>query len=166
MFDSYFKLIGNPINKEIRLLKEKYQRHTKVFEEFLIEKNKVINQLKKENRNIQLENKELIQEKNRLIEEFNNLKRKYQKLCHKNRAPVSKNTRLFVLERDNHRCLACGTEENLTLDHIIPRSKGGTNDIDNLQVLCQYCNLSKGVNEVDYRHNNVEALIKNKGDKL
>lgn len=33
---------------------------------------------------------------------------------------------------------------NLTIDHIVPRSKGGTNDPDNLQLLCGACNSTKG----------------------
>jgi 5-methylcytosine-specific restriction endonuclease McrA len=52
-----------------------------------------------------------------------------------------------VLRRDGERCRRCGTTEGLTLDHIIPLSKGGTNRIDNLQLLCGPCNRAKG-NEV------------------
>lgn len=49
-----------------------------------------------------------------------------------------------ILDRDGHRCVACGATERLCIDHIIPRAKGGTNDDDNLQVLCAPCNTSKG----------------------
>jgi hypothetical protein len=53
-----------------------------------------------------------------------------------------------VLARDNWTCCSCGRsskEEGITLevDHIIPRSKGGTDDIDNLQTLCKKCNIGK-----------------------
>lgn len=49
-------------------------------------------------------------------------------------------------------CLCCGaTHTPLTVDHIIPISQGGTNDLDNLQPLCQSCNSAKGVNTIDYR---------------
>lgn len=37
-------------------------------------------------------------------------------------------------------CQICGTNEDLTFDHIIPRSWGGTNEMDNLCILCKKCN--------------------------
>lgn len=40
-------------------------------------------------------------------------------------------------------CLFCGTTERLTIDHIKPVSKGGGNEIENLQCLCFTCNLKK-----------------------
>ena len=50
------------------------------------------------------------------------------------------------------KCLACGRGDlPLTVDHVIPLSKGGLNTIDNIQPLCRSCNSSKGANEVDYR---------------
>lgn len=48
-------------------------------------------------------------------------------------------------------CLCCGTDKNLSLDHIIPIHKGGKNEIDNLQPLCKPCNSKKGINTTDYR---------------
>ncbi len=57
---------------------------------------------------------------------------------------VSRKIRPVVLERDGHFCAYCGSEEGLEIDHIFPICKGGTNDMDNLQVLCMKCNRSKG----------------------
>ncbi|MDL2271251.1 HNH endonuclease, partial [Methanobrevibacter sp. OttesenSCG-928-I08] len=51
-----------------------------------------------------------------------------------------------VLVKYDYRCAECGTsKENaeLEIDHIIPVAKGGSNDIDNLQVLCRDCNRGK-----------------------
>jgi 5-methylcytosine-specific restriction endonuclease McrA len=43
----------------------------------------------------------------------------------------------------NGECQMCKTKEKITIDHIIPLSKGGKNNIDNLQPLCISCNCSK-----------------------
>lgn len=49
-----------------------------------------------------------------------------------------------VLRRDGGTCVACGSTEHLTVDHILPVSRGGTNEPDNLQCLCRHCNSTKG----------------------
>jgi len=41
-------------------------------------------------------------------------------------------------------CAACGKTGPLEVDHIIPKSLNGTDNIKNLQFLCRSCNVSKG----------------------
>ena len=52
--------------------------------------------------------------------------------------------RAAVMQWSGGRCLVCGTTENVQIDHIIPVSKGGSNDITNLTVLCGTHNIRKG----------------------
>lgn len=49
-----------------------------------------------------------------------------------------------VLRRDHHRCQYCGTTKHLTLDHVIPRSRGGKHSWDNVVTACEKCNSFKG----------------------
>ncbi len=57
---------------------------------------------------------------------------------------VSPAKRAAVFERDGHRCRYCGSEENLSIDHIVPRCRGGTNALENLAIACCKCNVAKG----------------------
>jgi len=47
--------------------------------------------------------------------------------------------RLTVLERDNYRCVSCGSPHNLHVHHVRSRKHHGTNQMDNLQTLCESC---------------------------
>ena len=53
-------------------------------------------------------------------------------------------TRRNLLRRDAHTCQYCGAAERLTLDHVLPRSRGGTDAWDNLVAACTRCNSRKG----------------------
>ena len=53
-------------------------------------------------------------------------------------------TRQNVFKRDGFECKYCGTDNNLTLDHVIPRSKGGKSTWSNLITACKSCNAKKG----------------------
>ena len=68
---------------------------------------------------------------------------------------VSGSIRYNVLKRAKHRCELCGGHEDqvaLHVDHIIPRSKGGADDISNFQVLCVTCNTNKrDTDDTDFR---------------
>lgn len=48
-----------------------------------------------------------------------------------------------VFKNDGYKCLCCGSKEDLTVDHIIPISKGGNSSYYNLQTLCNKCNSLK-----------------------
>lgn len=52
--------------------------------------------------------------------------------------------RRFVFERDEYRCRHCGSWKELNVDHVHPRSRGGSDDPENLQTLCGPCNRKKG----------------------
>lgn len=78
---------------------------------------------------------------------------------------ISKNARNYIFRRDNYCCLKCGKTENLTIDHIIPLIKKGSNKRDNLQTLCYECNQAKGAEIIDYRVW-VPIIDDNDGDDL
>lgn len=50
----------------------------------------------------------------------------------------------FVFKRDGFKCVYCGTDKDLTLDHQIPQSRGGGHEPENLVTCCATCNSSKG----------------------
>jgi len=73
-------------------------------------------------------------------------KKDFSKKEQKIRGPISKSLRHEVFKRDNYKCVECGaTKETaiLHVDHIIPKSEGGTDELDNLQTLCEKCNIAK-----------------------
>jgi 5-methylcytosine-specific restriction endonuclease McrA len=53
-------------------------------------------------------------------------------------------TRRAVFARDSWTCQYCGARSNLTVDHVIPRSKGGPSTWDNIVASCAPCNRRKG----------------------
>ncbi len=53
-------------------------------------------------------------------------------------------TRFNVFLRDGFKCVYCNSPNDLTFDHVIPRSKGGRTSWDNIVAACSPCNLRKG----------------------
>ena len=58
---------------------------------------------------------------------------------------VSPANREAAFVRDGRKCVDCGSNENLTIDHIKPQIFGGTGELDNLATRCRSCNSRKGV---------------------
>ncbi|QEY32199.1 HNH endonuclease [Synechococcus sp. RSCCF101] len=53
-------------------------------------------------------------------------------------------TRRNVFQRDGHRCQYCGVSEPLSIDHVLPRSRGGADVWENVVTACLRCNVRKG----------------------
>ena len=53
-------------------------------------------------------------------------------------------TRFNVFLRDKFSCQYCGSKKELTFDHLLPRSRGGRTDWDNVVTACSGCNVKKG----------------------
>lgn len=74
-------------------------------------------------------------------------KKNYEISARYERSIMTDSIRYDVLKRDNYRCCICGISARegakLHVDHIVPVSKGGKTVMDNLQTLCERCNLGK-----------------------
>jgi|SRR5690242_12989814 len=57
---------------------------------------------------------------------------------------IRKKNIAHLLAEANYKCQNCGAEKELQVDHIIPYQHGGTNELNNLQILCRTCNIRKG----------------------
>ncbi len=67
-----------------------------------------------------------------------------------------------ILEKYNGMCLCCKRKEpdvKITLDHIIPLSRGGKNTEENIQPLCTICNCKKFTKSIDYRSSENTSCI-------
>ena len=64
-----------------------------------------------------------------------------------NRKEARKMWRRRIKEQWDNQCAYCGSTENLTIDHVVPKSKGGTNYTTNVVCSCLSCNGSKANTE-------------------
>lgn len=53
-------------------------------------------------------------------------------------------TRENIFRRDRYQCQYCGNKKDLTLDHVVPKAKGGKTSWTNLVTACKRCNSKKG----------------------
>jgi len=56
---------------------------------------------------------------------------------------IPRKIRALIFELFNHKCKQCESTDNLEIDHVYPFSRGGSNNKENLQLLCKPCNRSK-----------------------
>lgn len=59
----------------------------------------------------------------------------------------SKDSRMKIYDKSNHKCCLCGKPieyVDMTVDHIVPLSRGGKNTFNNLRCVCENCNKFKG----------------------
>ncbi len=70
-------------------------------------------------------------------------------------------TRQNIFKRDNNECQYCGTRKELTIDHVIPRARGGKDTWTNLVTACKKCNARKG----DFMPEEANMLLRKKPHK-
>lgn len=75
---------------------------------------------------------------------YNRVKEYRRKLAESGSSPGQfQKLRQPVLKRDGFKCVYCGDDENLVVDHVVPVAKGGWTDLDNLVAACRACNSGK-----------------------
>src|SRR5690625_7295879 len=79
------------------------------------------------------------------------IERARRKSANKPKSSWRRMIRSWLLETQNGECQRCSTTHNLTIDHIVPLSMGGSWHRNNLQLLCRRCNRKKGASIADYR---------------
>jgi len=71
------------------------------------------------------------------------LEEEFKDLVKEGRERIPEEIRHEVWRRDGGKCAQCSGRENLEFDHIIPLSKGGSNTVRNIELLCEKCNREK-----------------------
>jgi|GEM_PF-2620247 len=62
----------------------------------------------------------------------------------RSRTAIPDEIKVSVFRRDGGCCVVCGSTEDIEYDHVIPFSRGGSNSLRNIQILCRLCNRKKG----------------------
>lgn len=96
----------------------------------------------------------------RVIRLVNYIKLPYEKLIQ------NKPSRAMIYKRDSHKCQYCGSTKNLTIDHIIPRSRGGEDTWENLVVACNPCNTRKSDKLLEETNLNLKTIPRQPINKM
>lgn len=132
--------------------KECFNKQAKSYNKKYVDENHV-HELER-HRNYHDENREIINERARIrnsedpVPRRNSIhKRRLNKI---NQSPISSEKIIFddwqkLITKHNNSCAYCGTSDRkLTMDHVVPLSRGGLHSIENLLPACLSCNVSKG----------------------
>lgn len=68
----------------------------------------------------------------------------------RNSRVIPQDVKIAVTLRDQGKCVQCGSAEELHFDHKVPWSRGGTNSVNNIQLLCGTCNRRKGADDIPF----------------
>lgn len=71
-----------------------------------------------------------------------------------------------IKEQWSNKCAYCESSDDLTLDHVIPRSHGGSDTTKNVVCCCKNCNQSKGHTDVEQWFRNQSFFTEEKLDRL
>jgi hypothetical protein len=74
--------------------------------------------------------------------------------------------RSSIKEKWNHQCAYCGNTEKLTIDHIVPQCKGGSDFITNVICCCESCNCSKAHTDWETWYYNQEFFTEKRHDAI
>jgi hypothetical protein len=66
----------------------------------------------------------------------------------RNSRVIPQDVKIAVSVRDQGKCVQCGSTHDLHYDHKVPWSRGGTNTVNNIQLLCGPCNRRKGADDI------------------
>lgn len=71
-----------------------------------------------------------------------------------------------IREKWSHRCAYCGSDADITIDHIVPLSKGGLDFTNNVVACCKSCNQSKGHTPVMKWYENQEFFTEERKNAI
>jgi 5-methylcytosine-specific restriction endonuclease McrA len=135
-------------NKEKRILYQKEFRKTDEYKEYY-KKYQRVNREKIRNKELNWakNNPEKYKIKYRLLDS----RRRDRKKNNLGSVVVKIKDWIYLLNLFGNKCLNCGSQSNIQIDHVVPLSVGGAHAIHNLQPLCGKCNNSKKSKTIDYR---------------